>query len=511
VTAPNSLTELLEELAGSATSLQFLDASEEWSGSELMRRSRRVAHQLKPYARHSGSYAALVTADRRRFVEAFLGCQLAGVTPIPFGTQGRWGSDAWSHFLRARIGSFPVNFVITDPAAAADIRHALPKHEVAVVCGDHGQEAEGSTPPSAAFVQPSSGTTGEPKGVVVAQHAALWNISAIVDAFELSPTDRGVTWLPFFHDMGLIGSLLAPLAAGMRIGVSSPESFLARPRRWLEQMEAVDATIAVAPPSALELVRRSARGRNLTVPATLRSLLVGAEEIRPNTLDDFEASFPHPQGRSYLAPVYGLAEAVLLVSATRPGERHEVLEIDGRQRVACGQPIPGVRVQISEQQELLVHTPSAMQGYLGDPPLERDGDGAWIHTGDIATLEDGQVVILGRAKEMINRGGARIAPHVFEEAAAAVPGVRGDRVAAVGVMADERETVVVVVESPLAGSDRDALTLKVRNELLDAGVPADVVWVTPPGFIPRTTSGKLRRDACRRAYEVRASQVLGAR
>ena len=258
-------------------------------------------------------------------------------------------------------------------------------------------------------------------------------------------------------------------------------------------------TIPIAPPFALQLVTRRQTRRPATVDLRrVRHLLVGAEQIRPEVLDEFTHAFSScGLGAGVISPTYGLAEATLAVTANPPGVPYRVVEVGRHRLVACGRPLPGIDVQLSEDSELLVTSPALMDGYLDDPGATAAtmSDGV-LHTGDTAALVDGEIVIVGRQKEMINRGGLRLPATDFELALAGVEGILADRVVAFADLTEAGERVVVLAESRWTTRAGEAV-LAARARLADAGLPADVVEIVEPGFIPRTTSGKLRRAAAR--------------
>ena len=358
-------------------------------------------------------------------------------------------------------------------------------------------------------MQPSSGTTGEPKGVVVSHAAVLANLAAIGEHWDLGPDDIGLSWLPLFHDMGLIGTMINAVYQGGTLYHWPTAAFLRSPGRWLQLVGELGVTVAVAPPFALSLVTRRQRRRGAAADlGRLRALLVGAEQIRPAVLEDFVATFAEcGLAPGAVTPTYGLAEATLAVSATPRSERFRTAEVDGRRLVSCGRVLPGVEVALDGDAaggavgELLVRSPALMDGYLDDPEATAAvlADGQ-LRTGDTAALVDGEVVIVGRTKEMINRGGLRVPASDFELTVATVDGVLPDRVVAFADTSGGDEIVVVLAESRRREAAGEVV-LAARARLADAGLAADVVELVPPGFVPRTTSGKLRRAAAREKWQ----------
>jgi fatty-acyl-CoA synthase len=360
----------------------------------------------------------------------------------------------------------------------------------------------GGPPSPAAFVQTTSGTTGDPKGVVVSQRAVLAHIDTLRETFAAGPQDRALGWLPFFHDMGLIGTLLAPLVIGLRSTLWSPAGFLARPSEWFAMVEHTRATIAPVPPVGLDLLAKVARRRPVRAGAltSLRALLVGSEAVLPATLAAFSrVATPAGLRPDAVLPVYGLAEAVLAVSARRPGDGPRLVDVAGAPHVTCGPAVPGTELRV-EGGELLVRARARMSEYLDDPVATAAAlDGEWLRTGDHAVLDGDEVVVLGRLRDAIDRDGQRTPALDYEQAVATVEGVRPDRVVAFSVPRGGREIVVLVAES---GRHRDGgrVVLDVRRQLADAGLAVDRVQLVPVGALPRTTSGKVRRTEARRRY-----------
>jgi acyl-CoA synthetase (AMP-forming)/AMP-acid ligase II len=238
-------------------------------------------------------------------------------------------------------------------------------------------------------------------------------------------------------------------------------------------------------------------------------VLVGAERIRPEVLEGFAVTFtPYGLAPDALCPTYGLAEATLAVTAKPRGEQFGTVRTGAHRWTSCGRAVPGVAVRVDPATgEVLVASPGLMDGYLEDSDATAEvlTDG-WLRTGDCGQLIDGELVVTGRAKEMINRGGVRLPASDYEIAVHGVEGVLPDRAVAFGDLGPDGERIVVLAESRQRGNGSIVLALRAR--LADAGLAADVVELVPPGFIPRTTSGKLRRGAAREQW--RAQEATAA-
>jgi len=468
------VAELVEARAatfGDKSVFRFLDTGADWSFAALARRARCVAGQLAGL--EAGARVGIIAEDRAAFCDAFFGAHARGLVPVPLGLAGTVGS---------------------------------PTRVLGVDGGRGDPVAELGTAPHA-FVQPSSGTTGDPKGVVVGHAALLANLAAIGEHWGLGADAVGLSWLPLFHDMGLIGTTINAVYQGGTLYQWPTASFLRSPGRFLQLVDELDVTAVVAPPFALQLVTRRQQRRGSAMDLSrVRSVLVGAELIRPEVLDEFAATFtPLGLPPGAVTPTYGLAEATLGVTAVPLGAGYRVVDADRHRAVSCGVPLPGVDVATTPEGEVLVRSPGLMDGYLGDPDATATTIvDDWLHTGDTGVFVDGELVVLGRTKEMINRGGLRLPASDFELALAGVEGLLPDRVVAFADTDGDRERVVVLAESRWTDRAGEAV-LAARARLADAGLTVDVLELVRPGTIPRTTSGKLRRGAARDVW--RAGQA----
>ncbi len=508
---PASIVELMDERAGRLGGVVLYDyiaTGERWTFGELPARAARVAGQLAGAGVAPGERVGILTDDRAAFCDAFYGLSHLGAVPVPLGLAGRAGSEAWCTLLSDRVERFGLVAVATDGATAAELAAAMPALRAVRVDGSRGNPVPAGPVNRVALIQPSSGTTGDQKGIVISQAAVLANLRGIREQWDLTERDSGFSWLPLFHDMGLIGTVINALHTGGTLFQWPTESFLRSPGRWVTLVGELGATVAIAPPFALELVTRRWRRRGGEADLSrLRHLLVGAEQIRPEVIEGFGEVFePFGLRPDALCPTYGLAECTLAVSAKPLDTKLRTVD-DGRHRwVSCGPPIPGVSVRLDPGTgELLVRSPGVMDGYLDDPVATAAAfDGDWLRTGDVAQLAGDEVVIVGRLKEIINRNGQRNAASDFELAVQGTEGVLPDRVVAFGDVGPDGERVVLLAESRYRSARAGQVVLALRARLADAGLPADVVQLVPAGFIPRTTSGKLRRGAAREAWKASA-------
>jgi 1-acyl-sn-glycerol-3-phosphate acyltransferase len=387
-----------------------------------------------------------------------------------------------------------------------------------------------------AFLQYTSGSTGDPKGVILTHTNLLANIRSIVSGLEIRADDACVSWLPLYHDMGLIGAWFVPLFIGIPLIVMSPLAFLSRPERWLRAIHKHRATIAPAPNFAYELCVRKIADKDLEGLdlSSWRAATNGAEPVRAETLERFAKRFApygfHPKA---LMAVYGLAEASLAISVPRLGDGYKVdrierstFESEGRaipvgagaaaalEFVNAGKPLPSVEVRIvdaagrdlGERQEgqLWFRSPAATSGYYRNPEATRElmRDGDWLDSGDLAYWGEGELYITGRAKDVIIKAGRNLYPHEIEEIAGRVKGVRTGCVVAFGATDERTGTERLIVAAEIRDVDNakqiEADISRAVDEAM--GMPADAITLLRPQSIPKTSSGKLRRSDTRRLF-----------
>lgn len=387
-----------------------------------------------------------------------------------------------------------------------------------------------TSPDDLAIIQYTSGSSGHPKGVALSHGNVMHHLQDIGRGLRLSEDDRAVTWLPLFHDMGLIGMLLSMMAAGTRTWLIPPHEFAFHPRLWLKILTEVKGTITTAPNFAYQLcvdrmTEEDVEGLDLS---SLRLALNGAEPVRVRTLRAFEQRFgPVGFRKTAFLPVYGLSEATLAVTfppldreprfsyvdrdeLSSTGRVVSVTPVVGRPSISVGRPFPDHEVRIVDrhgvdkpertQGRIVVRGPSISQGYYNDPEETdralRDG---WLHTGDLGYLDDGELYITGRIKDVLIRAGRNFHAIDVEQAAELVSGVRKGCSAAFAVDEDEDEEMIVVAVEIKRG---EPLSIELQREIEESivreeGVRPDRVFLTPPGTVPKTTSGKVMRAAMR--------------
>ena len=422
-------------------------------------------------------------------------------------------------------------FLDPPPAHAALVRLDELTAEAARVSADQ-LVRPADDPDRLAILQFTSGSTSDPKGVMLPDRCILANIAAIAEAIGITSEDRAVSWLPLYHDMGLIGLLMTPMLAGFELVLGAPTDFLAAPGSWLEWISEYRGTITAGPNFSYALAARALRRQSGLDLSSWRLALNGAEPVDPAAVEAFcAAAAPHGFDAKAAFSVFGMAEATLAVTFPDLGVGLEVDTVDRNalehERVAApahngsdstrlavlGHPLRGMELSIRNPEtgaelgdrevgELEIRGPSVTPGYYANPEAtEAAFRGDWFRTGDLAYLLDGRLVVCGRLKDMIIVGGRNLFPEDIERAAGTVDGVRAGNVIAFG--SDRRrgrESIIVVAETR-ADDDtapvRDAVASKVSNAV---GVPPVDVVLVRPGTLPKTSSGKLQRSLCRDRY-----------
>ncbi len=517
------------------------------SYGRLWREAARVAGGLREKGVVRGDAVALMLPTGLDFLRTFPGILAAGAVGVPIYPPLRLDRlEEYAARQSAILADAGVKVLVTIPRAmpiAALLRPAVESlNEVttadelaslgAMVPGPEGA----STDP--AFIQYTSGSTGSPKGVLLTHDNLLANIRAIAAGLELCPTDVGASWLPLYHDMGLIGSWLFCLHHGLPLALLSPTAFLARPERWLWAIHQHRATLTAAPNFAYELCARKVpdealEGLDLS---SWRCALNGAEPVSPDTLDRFARRFARCGfRREALLPVYGLAENAVALAFPPPGRgpridhvARETFQQEGRalpadphdagalRFVSVGRELPEHEVRIVDEAgddrpertvgRLVFRGPSQTAGYYRKPEATAaiTLPGGWLDSGDLAYRADGEIYIAGRKKDLIIKAGRNLVPQEIEEAAAGVDGIRRGCIVAFGVErpATGTESLVVVAETRATdAAERDRLILAVTERVAAAvEVPPDEVVLVPPGAVPKTSSGKVRRAATRELF-----------
>lgn len=503
-----------------------------------------------------GQSVAIMLPTSRDYLFSFFGILLAGGIPVPIYPPLR-ASQIEDHLRRhAKILDNAESVLLITVTQAQrvgqllkgqvnSLREVVTAAQLAVSTGILQQPPVGTN--DIAFLQYTSGSTGQPKGVILTHAELLANIRAMGEALQVDSTDVFISWLPLYHDMGLIGAWLGSLYHGMSLVLMSPLTFLTRPSRWLWTVDKHRGTLIAAPNFAYEMCLSKVADSDIEALdlSSLRMAFNGAEPVSPNTIRRFTERFAAYGFREQvMAPVYGLAEcavglafppvgrgavidrierevfitrgkAIALSDATQEVVKNAASQ-DVLEFVACGQPLPGYQIRIvdeagrelpeREQGRLQFQGPSATSGYLHNVEATQclfDGD--WLNSGDLAYIAEGDIYLTGRVKDVIIRGGRNIYPHELEALAGNIDGIRKGCVAVFGSTDHKAATerLIVVAETREHDSAKkqelQAEILAVTSDLL--GLPADEVVLVLPHTVLKTSSGKIRRAAVRELFE----------
>jgi acyl carrier protein len=515
---------------------------------QLKESAQRVAAGLVERDILPGDRIALMLPTSLEFFTAFFGILYAGAVPVPIYPPARL-SQIEDHLRRQAgvLGNAGARILVTVPEGlrlAGILRGQVDTLDaVETVVRLYGDPSRTALPPvtdgsATAFIQYTSGSTGDPKGVVLSHANLVANVRSMIIAMQATSEDVFVSWLPLYHDLGLIGAWMGTLYRAAPLYLTSPLSFLVRPESWLKAVHRFRATLSAAPNFAYELCLNkipdsALEGLDLS---SWRLVANGAEPIGVGTMRRFIEKFGRYGFRaSAMAPVYGLAENSVGLAFPPLGREPIVERIDrealmtrGRAElagrddanplevVACGQPLPDNEVRIVDalgrevgeriEGELEFRGPSQTSGYFRNEAKSRElfHDG-WVRTGDRAYLAGGDIFITGRVKDIIIRAGRNIYPHEVETAVAELPGMRKGGVAVFGVTdeATGTERLVVLAETrETDASAREALRAR-ANEVAASilGEPADEIVLVPPRTVPKTSSGKVRRSSAKELYQ----------
>jgi len=522
------------------------------SYAALQAGARNVAAGLRAHDVQPGQAVAIMLPTSREYFFCFYGILLAGAIPVPIYPPLR-ASQIEEHLRRhARIlANARATLLITVPEArplaqllraqTPELRHVVTVAELrnAVLnLSELEQIGAALRTQDIAFLQYTSGSTGNPKGVILTHANLLANIRAMGQAVQADASDVFVSWLPLYHDMGLIGAWLGSLYYAIPLVVMSPLSFLTRPQRWLWALHRHRATLSAGPNFAFELCLRKIDDRDLEGLdlSSLRWLFNGAEPVSPDTIRRFTTHFARYGLRpAAVAPVYGLAESSVGLAFPPPGRgplidriQRDPLMRDARaipagvddpaalEFVACGQPLAGHQIRIVDatghelgervEGRLEFKGPSCTSGYYRNAEetrrLFQDG---WLDSGDRAYTVGGEIFLTGRIKDIIIRAGRNIYPHELEEAVGNIPGIRKGCVAVFGSTDPVSGTERLVVLAETRATDANTLerlradVIAVSADLI--GTPPEEVALAPLHSVLKTSSGKIRRAASREHYE----------
>jgi fatty-acyl-CoA synthase len=508
--------------------------------AQLHEEARAMAAGLQARGVGPGTHIGILGATSRPLVTAIQAAWLCGGAAVVLPLPMRLGSiEEFAAQTRARIRNADVALVLVDPDLApfvepqpGDPPFVLLTEAATGYRPDHF-DRPADDPDALAILQFTSGSTADPKGVMLPNGTVGANLDAIAEAAELDVDDDVlVSWLPLYHDMGLIGLMTLPMTTGTDLVLAPPQDFLASPTRWMEWLSHYGGTATAGPNFSYALAARALRRHPGLDLSRWRIGLNGAEPVDPDSVEAFtEAGARHGLDPRLVFCAFGMAEATLAVTfpvpmtgmATDCVDRR-VLETDryaapaepgfaGARRLArLGKPVPGLQIRVvdpsgrpmreREVGELQIKGTSVTPGYYKRPDATADtftSDG-WLRTGDLAYRVEGELVVCGRIKDVIIVGGRNVFPEDVERAVANVAGVRAGNVIAFGVEGRKgKEALVVVAES--RSEDGQTVRREVAERVLDAvGLPTSEVVLVAPGTLPKTSSGKLQRSLCRTRY-----------
>lgn len=511
----------------------------EWK--RLFDDAQAAASALQTHGVAPGTHVAILGPTTRRLVTAIEATWLAGAATVMLPLPMRLGSiEEFVAQTRARILAADAVLVVADPALA-DLLDRRPGDPPVVMLDELAREGRSASyvrpaddPDTLAILQYTSGSTSDPKGVMLPHRCVAANIDAIAAGAALDPaTDVGVSWLPLYHDMGLIGLLATPMAIGLDLVLAAPQDFLASPARWMEWISEFGGTATAGPNFSYVLATRALRRLEGLDLSRWRLALNGAEPVDPRAVEAFtDAGASHGLDRRAAFPAFGMAEATLAVTFPEPGSGLRVDVVDGRvletehyatpvaagsadarSLALLGRPVPGLELRICEPAsgaemserevgEIEIRGDSVTTGYYNRPDATAAAfhDG-WLRTGDLGYVADGELVVCGRSKDVIILGGRNVHPQDVERAVHDVEGVRAGNVIAFGAEGRKgREALVVVAESKT--SERaEELRATVAQRVRDAvGLTPEEIVLVRPGTLPKTSSGKLQRSLCRTRY-----------
>jgi acyl-CoA synthetase (AMP-forming)/AMP-acid ligase II len=506
--APQTLDDLLWRCANSRpNALAFAHGDERITFGELYEDAGQIAAALLRMGLQPQDRVALLLPSGLDFARVFWAVQRVGAVSCAFNPHVP-AEAALRRAARIRPTLIVAPQIDTDFERIAK-QHGLRCMEAAALRGAPGTVPRAKIDgESLAFLQPTSGTSGEARAVMIRHRNILAALHAATEGYAMTENDVLLSWVPPWHDLGLVRFMIGAVHLGAACHIVTPA--IQTIPRWLQMIGEVGATVTGAPDFAYRL------GTRLTDPATvdlstMRWMVNGGEPVRRSTIEGFETRF----GRAgVVCPGYGLAEATLGVTFKRAGEP---LRVDERGNVSCGTPLADVEIRVDGDDvgEVLVRGPAVFAGYF-DAPSEtaealRDG---WLHTGDIGRLDaNGELYILGRRKAMLKRGGAVLAPRELEEAAQNVDGVRV--AAAVGIARpNDSMTEEIVLALEISSGDvaiaEQCARAAAREVQRAIGFAPESVVVFAPRMIPRTHNGKIRHDALRRHLADGSFEASGA-
>lgn len=559
-----STIERLEHAADLGTGVRFVghsvapDGPVHVSWRQIHDEALSVAAALQAKGLLPGDHVAVLGPTSRELMTVVRGCWLAGIASMVLPLPMRMGSlDEFVNSTRARIRHGDAKLVLIDDQLAAFYEAAA---------GDPPIEPMGSVLPGApnvpsadrwerpehdpqrlVILQYTSGSTSEPKGVMIPDRVLSANIDACCEAAELGVGETMVSWLPLYHDMGLVGFLALPMTKGVDLVQAAPQDFMAKPGNWMQWISEYGGTATAGPNFSWVLATRALKRAEGLDLSTLTLALSGAEPVDPKAVDAFVAAAePFGFRAGSVFPAFGMAETAIGASFPKRGAGlqcdtvdREVLErtrvakpieiedpddlaVRARRLPMLGTAVPGMEMKVADPDtrdelperhvgELLLRGTSVTPGYYkreaATQALFHDD---WLCTGDLAYMLDGQLILCGRIKDVIIVGGRNVFPEDIERAVGGLEGVRAGNVIAFGVEGYKgKESVVVVAE--VRADDLDVVRDDIHHRTLEVcGLPPRDVMLVRPGTLPKTSSGKLQRAKCKEHYLAEDLELLAA-
>ena len=512
---------------------------------ELHEEAKTMAAALQARGIDAGDHVAILGPTTPLLVTAIQATWLCAATPVVLPLPMRLASlEEFTAATKARIHGADCVAVLIDPDLAPFVE-ITPEDPPLYAFTDIDPATVEQTADD--FIRPdyheddifvlqfTSGSTSEPKGVTLPNHVVAANLDAILEAAEVDVDDDVmVSWLPLYHDMGLVGFCILPMSHGIDLVLGAPQDFLASPGRWMEWISTYGGTATAGPNFSYVLATRALRRSAETLDLSrLRIALNGAEPVDPASVRAFvEAGERHGMRPGAVFPAFGMAEVAIAGCFPKPmtglrtdwidaellESEHQAVPVDpahhnAREIVRLGKPVPGLEFRIVEPStgeelgerqvgELEISGTSVMAGYYKRPDANAESfrDDGWFRTGDLAYLVDGEMVMCGRIKDVIIVGGRNVYPQDIERVVGEIDGIRAGNVIAFGVPGrNGKEKVVVVAETRADDLERVRTEVSERS-VAAVGVPASEIKLVKPSSLPKTSSGKLQRALCRQQF-----------
>jgi len=547
VSSAETLVSRIEAVAErSSQTITFVngDDSEQITLTQLHVEARAYAARLQALGVGPGSHVALLGPTTRSLITSIQAVWLTGAALVTMPLPMRMGAiEQFIDQTRNRIRRSDSTLVLIDEELAPFVvaeEGDPPFVSLDQLAAPTGPDASDYRrvdidPGSLAVLQFTSGSTSEPKGVMLTHERICNNLTGAVEAAAITDDDVIVSWLPLYHDMGLVGLLTIPMSLTGSLVQGAPQDFLARPIRWMRWLSEFSGTGTAGPNFAYALAARALRRTEEDLDLSgVRILLNGAEPVDPETFRNFLAAGDRFGLRSNTAfPAFGMAEVCIAGSFSAPGTELQTDVVDRlrleTERVAVevpaasggaielvflGRAVPGLEIRVVDPDsgaqlgdrlvgELLITGNSLTEGYYGQPDataeLIRDG---WLHTGDLAYTVDGRLVVCGRIKDVIIVGGRNVYPQDVERVVGEVEGVRTGNAIAFGVDGRHGAQSIIVVAETRESHHLEELSRRIVAAVTESvGIPPKEVVLVEPGTVPKTSSGKLQRSACRLQFQ----------